>query len=204
MRRSLLGLLTLIAIAGLVTTSCQREATLRVISINGGNTLRSDLTDYYVYFDKVDSSDVILQQTNSDSVKVELQYVEMGAGLPTWTPYLAMLNQATVTFKSKLTTDQPPTYQKVIIPLTMTVPADASGKTKISFWITAIPAEWKSLVFADYASSEDPNQIDIIDLAEATLTFSGYDSVANREVKAAGTFAVEFGNFYDDPTRFGK
>jgi len=204
MRRSLIGLLTLVAIAGLVTTSCQRSATLRVTSINGGTTLQSDLTDYYVYFDKVDSSDVILQQTNSDSVRVELQYVEIGAGLPTWTPYEALLNQATVSFKSKLATDQPPTYQNVIIPLTMAIPADASGKTKVSFWITPIPAAWKSFVFADYVSVEDPNQIDITDLAQATISFSGYDSVANREVKASGTFQVQFGNFFDDPTRFGK
>jgi hypothetical protein len=204
MRRSLIGLLTLVAIAGLVTTSCQREATLRVTSINGGNELRSDLTDYYIYFDKVDSSNVILQQVNADSVKVELQYVEIGAGLPTWTPYEALLNQATVTFKSKLTVDQPVTYQKLVIPLTMAVPADASGKSKVTFWLAAIPAAWKQLVFADFASVEDPNQIDVTDLTEATVTFSGYDSVANRSVSASGKFEVTFGNFFDDPTKFGR
>jgi hypothetical protein len=184
--------------------SCQREATLRVISINGGNTLRSDLTDYYVYFDKVDSSDVILQQVNPDSVKVELQYVEIGAGLPTWTPYIALLNQATVTFKSKLTVDQPPEYQKVVVPLTQAIQADASGKTRASFWFTPIPAAWKQVVFGDFASVEDPTQIDLVDVAEATVTFSGYDSVANRDVSASGKFEVEFGNLYDDPSRFGK
>jgi hypothetical protein len=28
--------------------------------------------------------------------------------------------------------------------------------------------------------------------------------VADRDLEATGTFQVEFGNFYDDPTRFGK
>ena len=205
MRRSLLGLLTVVATAGLlVMAGCERSATLRVTSINGGNTLRSDLSDFYQYFDKVDSETVTLVQTNPDSVKVELQYVEIGAGMPTWTPYEALLDQATVTFRSKLTVDQPPVYQKVIIPLTEAVPADASGKTKVSFWITVIPATWKQLVFVDFTNTDDVTYIDLVDLAEATVTFTGYDSVANRNVSASGKLEVEFGNLYDDPTRFGK
>jgi len=204
MRRSLLGLLTLVAIAGLVTTSCQREATLRVTSINGGSILRSDLSDFFVYFDKVDSENITLFQVNADSVKVELQYVEIGAGLPTWTPYEALINKATVTFKSKLATDQPPPYQTVTIPLTQSVVADATGKTKTTFWLTVLPSAWKTVVFADFRSEDDPNQLDIVDDAEATITLSGYDSVANRTVQAAGLLQVEFGNLYDDSTRFGR
>jgi hypothetical protein len=205
MRRSLLGLLTVVAIASLlITAGCERSATLRVFSINGGNTLRVDLTDFYVYFDKIDSDYVTLVQVNPDSVPVVLQYVEIGAGLPTWTPYEALINKATVSFKSKLAIDEPPTYSTVTIPMQQSVMADQTGKTKTSFWMTPIPATWKSLIFADFLNEDDPYFIDIVDLAEGTITFTGYDSVANRDVKAAGSFEVEFGNFYDDPTRFGK
>jgi hypothetical protein len=205
MRRSLLGLLTVVATASLlITAGCERSATLRVLSINGGSTLRSDLSDFYVYFDKIDSDYVTLYQITPDSVQVVLEYVEIGAGLPTWTPYEALLNKATIGFKSKLATDEPPVYTTVSIPLTQSVVADRTGKTKTTFWMTAVPATWKSLIFTDYANEDDPTFTDIVDLAEATITFTGYDSVANRDLKASGLLQVEFGNFYDDPSRFGK
>jgi hypothetical protein len=208
MRRSLLGLLTVVATAGLlITAGCQRSATLRVTSINGGNALRVDLSDFYVYFDKVDSEDVTLVQTNPDSIKVELQYVEIGAGLPTWTPYEALIDQATVKVtKSRSSEDIP--YSVVKIPMNLAVQADASGKTRTSFWITAIPAWWTQSVFGDAGAGlmnvDDKNYTDVVDLTDVSITFSGYDSVANRSVGAVGEFQVEFGNFYDDPTRFGR
>ena len=204
MRRSLLGLLTLVAVVGLVTTSCQRSATLRVLSINGGKTLRSDLSDFFVYFDKIDSSNVVLFQVDPDSVPVEMQYLEMGAGLPTWTPYEALLDKVTISFKSRITPDVPPPYTTITLPVTQAIQADPSGKSKTTFWITALPTAWKTVVFADFRNEDDPNQIDVVDLAEATMTFSGYDSVANRAVSAAGKFSIEFGNFYDDTSKFGK
>jgi|WetSurMetagenome_2_1015567.scaffolds.fasta_scaffold299715_1 hypothetical protein len=204
MRRSLLGLLTVVAIASLlITAGCERSATLRVLSINGGNTLRVDLTDFYLYFDKVDSEFVTLVQVSPDSVQVVLQYVEIGAGLPTYTPYEALINKATVTFKSKLA-EEAPSYSPVTIPMQQSALADQSGKTKTTFWMTPIPAAWKSLVFGEFLNDDDPYFNDIVDMAEGKIEFSGYDSVANREVKAAGMFQVEFGNFYDDPSRFGK
>lgn len=204
MRRSLLGLLTVVAIASLlITAGCERSATLRVLSINGGNTLRVDLTDFYLYFDKVDSEFVTLVQVSPDSVQVVLQYVEIGAGLPTYTPYEALINKATVSFKSKLA-EEAPSYSPVTIPMQQSALADQSGKTKTTFWMTPIPAAWKSLVFAEFLNEDDPYFNDIVDMAEGKIEFSGYDSVANREVKAAGMFQVEFGNFYDDPSRFGK
>ena len=208
MRRSLLGLLTVVAIGGLlIMAGCERSATLRVTSINGGNTLRVDLSDFYVYFDKVDSEDVTLVQTNPDSIKVELQYVEIGAGLPTWTPYQALIEDATVKVtKSRSGEDIP--YATIKMPMNVAVQADASGKTRTSFWMTAIPAWWIQTVFGDAGAGlinvDDKNYTDVVDLTDVSITFSGYDSVANRSVGAVGTFQVEFGNFYDDPSRFGR
>jgi hypothetical protein len=204
MRRSLLGLLTVVAIASvLAMAGCERSGTLRVVSINKGNTLRVDLNDFYVYFDKIDSEYITLMQVQPDSVPVELQYVEIGAGLPTYTPYIALIKQATISYKSKIA-EEPPPYQNLTVPLDISVPSDPTGKTVTTFYMTPIPASWKQKVFVDFINEDDPTYIDLIDLAEATFTFTGYDSVANRELKAAGTIQVEFGNFYDDPARFGK
>lgn len=205
MRRSLLGLLTVVAIGSLlVVAGCERSGTLRVVSLNDGNALRVDLSDFSRYFDVDDSIYYPIYAVTSDSIKVVLQYVEIGAGLPTYTPYQAQINRATVRFTSKGYTDEPPVYDVVNVVLTQSCVADASGKNKTMFYMTPISAAWKQKVFADFINDDDPQYIDIVDLADARIEFSGYDSVANREVKAQGALPVEFGNFYDDPTRFGK
>jgi len=211
MRRSLFRLLIVVAVAGLLAPGCQvfrTEGSLRVVSINGGNELRSDLSDFYVYFDRVDSEFVTLFQVPGDSVKVVLQYIEIGAGLPTTTPYVALIEKATVKFTSMIAADpaDKPPYQKVTVPLAVSVPADPSGKKLTTFWMTPTPASWKQLVFGEggFINEDDPFALNTVDLAEAEFTFTGYDSVANRSVEAVATMQVEFGNFYDDETRFGK
>jgi len=210
MRRLLYGLVIVVAIVGpLFTAGCERSATLRIVSINDGSPLRSDVVDYYMYFDKEDSSWVTIYQFMPDSVKVELQYVEIGAGLPTWTPYEAIIQQATIDFQSKqqLPGEETPEYQKVTVPLDVSVVADATGKKTTTFYFTAVPGSWKQKVLQDYVPGDDPTspyETDIIDLADATLKFSGYDSVANRNVSASAKFQIEFGNLYDDPSRFGR
>jgi hypothetical protein len=206
MRRLLYGLVVVVAIVGpFITAGCERTATLRIVSVNNGTTLRSDVADYYVYFDRVDSEDVILYQFMPDSVEVELQYVEIGAGLPTWTPYEAIIQQATVDFKSKqsLPGEETPEYQKVTVPVDVSVVADPTDKKTTKFYLTAVPAAWKQKVLGDYVQ-DDQYYTDIIDLADVTVAFSGYDSVADRSVTGTAKFQVEFGNFYDDPSRFGR
>ena len=204
MRRSLLGLLTVVAIAGLlVMTGCERTEVLRVVSINRGNTLRVDIADFLAYFDPIDSEYVTIYQHMPDSVEVVLQYVEIGAGLPTWTPYQVTINQATVTFTSKMSVgDEPLVYTKAVVPLDQTVMSDKTGKTKTTFFMTAIPAVWKQLNLLDYMI--EPPEYDLVDLARAQFDFSGYDPISDRDVKATGYLQVEFGNLYDDLSRFGK
>jgi hypothetical protein len=138
-----------------------------------------------------------------ESVEVVLKYVEIGAGLPTVTPYEALINQATVNFKTKNLTDNEVPYENVTLKTAQACVADIDGKTKTTFYLTAIPAAWKEKVFDEFLATES-DELNIVDFADATVTFSGYDSVAGREVRAVGTFPVEFGNFYDDPRRFGK
>jgi len=200
MRHSLLGLLTVVAIAGLlITTGCERASTLRVASINNGNTLRADIGDFYRYFDTVDSEWVTIYQIAGDSVEVVLQYVEIGAGLPTWTPYEAIINKATIKYKSA---DPESQYEPSVIPMTQYVMADQTNKKTTKFYMSAVTATWKQTNFGDAVT--EPPDYDILDIVKATFEFSGWDSVALRDVKATGDLQIEFGNFYDDISSFGK
>ena len=210
MRRSLLGLLTVAAIGGLLLTAgCevfQQDPTLRVVSINGGKSLRADIADYYSYFDPIDSEYILIYQYMPDTVEVVLEYIEIGAGLPTWTPYVATVTEAKIKYTST-NADDPFPYEPstVTIPLRQTVKADASGKLTTAFKMTAMSATFKQLSYEGEVQEPPPNgEYNIVDLIKATITFTAYDSVADRTVKTAGDFAIEVGNFYDDLNRFGQ
>jgi hypothetical protein len=203
MRRSLLGLLTLVTVAGLLSmTGCERSATLRVVSINNGMALRSDIADFMQYFDKEDSWYVTLYQYMPDSVPVVMQYVEIGAGLPTVTPYTASINRAVISYTKS--SEDAPDYTSATIPLSVTVPSDPTGKKTTTFHMNVVTATFKQTNWEEDVQEDDPYFTDIFDLISATATFYGYDSVADRELKAVGKFQIEVGNFYDDPSRFGK
>jgi hypothetical protein len=203
MRRSLLGLLTVVTAAGLLSmTGCERSATLRVVSINNGMPLRSDIADYMQYFDKEDSWYVTLYQFMPDSVPVEMQYVEIGAGLPTVTPYTASINKAKIDYSGS--SEEEITYTSSTVPLSVTVPSDPTGKKTTMFYLNVVSATFKQAHWEDDVADDDPYYIDLYDLITATVTFTGHDSVADREVKAIGKLQIEAGNIYDDPSRFGQ
>jgi hypothetical protein len=204
MRRSLFGLLTVVAVAGLISmTGCERSGTLRVVSINEGNQLRSDIADFLVYFDKLDSDWVSTYQFMPDSVQVVMQYVEIGPGLPTWTPYVANINKALIDYKG--TSEDAPTYTNATINLSQTVPSDPTGKKTTAFYMNAVTGTFKQTWWEEFLQEPPPNgDYDIIDLVNVTVTFTAYDSVANRELKAVGKFQMEVGNLYDDLGRFGQ
>jgi len=210
MRRSQFGLLIVVAVAGLVLApGCQLFqpiGSLTVVSINGGNTLRSDLSDFYQYtITEDDETEVItLFQVVPDSLKVELQYVEIGAGLPLWRKPVAIITQASVKFTSKNISGEDIPYEVAKIGLRQAVPSDPEAKKVTTFFMSPISASWKQKIFADYTNDDDPDYIDVVDLADVVVTFTGYDSVINRQLSAQGTFQVEFGNLYDDKSRFGK
>lgn len=202
MRRTLFGLLTVVAITGLVvTSSCQRTTELRVLSINNGNLLESDIADFMNYMTK-DSDYIVTYQFDPDSVPVELQYMEIGAGLPTWTPYVAQINKATITYTG--TTEAGYTYASTVVPLSQSITADKTGKP-VTFHMNVVSPTFKETYFGDAVNPPgQDDSYDLIDLVTATITFSGWDSVANYAVSAKGTVQIQFGNFYDDTTKFGK
>jgi len=195
MRRSLLGLLTLVGVACLlVTTGCQRDSVLRVASINRGVTLKSDVADWAIWTDPTDPEAEPQQvyAIAADSVEVALQYVEIGAGLPTWTPFEAIINTAKITY---ISADPGTVYESAVIPMTQYVMADQTNKKITKFYMTAVTATWKEMNFGGDVS--DPPDYDLIDVVDATIKFSGWDSVANRTVEATGRLQIEFGNFPD-------
>lgn len=206
MRRSLFGLLTLVAIAGLVvTTSCQRAAALRVVSMNHGLTLRSDIADFMIYFDKIDSSSVVTYQEMPDSVEVDLQYLQIGAGMPTWQPYEAFISKATVTITGSTEAGVDyGAYKTQVIPLTQMVVADPSATKSTKFYLDVVSGSFKYGVFDGDVLEPGPDGYNFLDNATATIKFAGWDSVADEKIEAQGTLQIEFGNFYDDTTKFGK
>jgi hypothetical protein len=200
MRRSLIGLLTVVAVSALLfTTGCERSSVLRVVSINGGNSIQSDLADFFTYFDKVDSEWITITQSPADSVEIQMQYVEIGAGLPTWTPYEAIINKARIKYEGN---DPSAPYDEAVVNMTAYVMADQTNKKTTKFWMTVASSAWKAKYYP--SDDYDPTTVELEDNVKATITFSGWDSVALRTVEAKGTLQIEFGNFYDDPTKFGK
>jgi len=201
MRRSLFGLLTVVAVTALFfTTGCERSSVLRVASVNEGMSLASDIADFYKYFDKEDSEWVLIYQVLPDTCEIQLQYVEIGAGLPTWTPFEAIINKATISYKSLL--DPAVTYDNEVVPMTYYVMADQTNKKTTKFFMTVASASWKEKTFGDDIA--DPPDYDLLDKVEATIKFSGWDSVSLRTVEAQGKLQIEFGNLYDDPSKFEK
>ncbi len=203
MRRSLLGLLTVVAVAGLlIMAGCERSSVLRVVSVNHGRTLESDVADWGIWTDPMDpeATPELVYTVRADSAEIELQYVEIGAGLPTWTPFEAIINRATITYKSQM--DPEIIYDPVVVPMTAYIMSDPTGKKTTKFVTTVLPVWWKIQYFDGDVS--DPPDYDLLDVVEATIRFAGWDSVSLRNVEATGKLQIEIGNFYDNEHAFGN
>ncbi|MCX6843994.1 MAG: hypothetical protein NTX53_17155 [candidate division WOR-3 bacterium] len=203
MRRSLLGLLTVVAIAGLLIMSgCEQSSVLRVVQVNNGRTLEADVADWGIWKDPEDpgATPFLVYTIQADTAEIELEYVEVGPGLPTLTPFEAVINQSTITYKSLL--DPEITYKPVIIPLTTRVTSDPTGKKTTKFVTTVLPVWWKQEYFD--GDVINPPDFDLLDVVEATIKFAGWDSVSGRNVEATGVLLIEIGNFYDNEMTFGR
>ena len=200
MRRSLFGLLALLALVSLaVMTGCDRTQVLRVVTVNHGGVLDSDIADWWLYVDPVSKESVQVYSAIDDTVAVELQYVEVGPGLPSWTPYQAIANKATISYKSA---DPTVTYDNVTTPLSVSVMSDPTGRKVTKFGLTVVPLWWKEQYFDGDVS--DPTQTSIIDVVNATVKFTATDSISGKELQATGYLQIEFADFYDDPRSAGR
>ncbi len=200
MRSSLFGLLTVLALVSLaVMTGCERTQVLRVVTVNHGDLFDSDIADWWVYVEPVTKDTEQVYSMFDDTVVVELQYVEVGPGLPTWTPYQAIVNKATISYNSA---DPTITYDDATIPLTVSVKADQTGKSLTKFQLTIVPLWWKEKYFTDDVS--DPTSTGILDVVNTTIKITATDSISGKQVQATGNLQIEFADFADNPTTLGK
>jgi hypothetical protein len=206
MRRSLLGLLTVAAIAGLlITTGCsvfERSNVLRVVKINRGTSLHVDVADWWVYKDPSDPTADPEQvfTMRGETTEVELQYVEIGAGLPTWTPYEVIISKATIAFTRTQPDAEPFDPPSITVPMDFNVPVDPTGKKTSKAVFEVAPEWWVERNF----EANDPTEVGDIVVADAKITFTGVDSVSGRQVQAIGRLDVQFADFYDDPSSPGR
>lgn len=204
MRRILLALFVFGAASVLLltTTSCeQRTHVLRVANINQGFPVYHDIADWYLYNDPniPDSEEdfVSIPLGTDDTATVEFQYVEIGAGLPTWTPFHATMTGYTVWYRSVV--DTTISYDSIFMPMTLSVPVDREGKKTITAQLVVVTADWSSRFFAGHLG-EDPTDGDGFDSEiRARMRFSGFDSVSNRKLEAWGDATIRVSDFWDDP-----
>jgi hypothetical protein len=206
MRRSLFGLLTVVAIAALlITTGCERDSVLRVAKVNGGHELFSDIADFGIWVDPTlpdsEQEPEVVYAFQADTTEIELQYVEIGAGLPVWTPFEAIIHRATISYASKYATP-PRTYVNAVVPMNQYVMSDRENKKTTKFTMVVVPLWWKMQAFGNDVS--EPPEYDFVDVVDVTIKFSGWDSVSQRTVEATGKLMIEFANFIDDEEKFGK
>jgi hypothetical protein len=206
MRRSLSVLLFVAAFAGLLVTSgCnmfEQPNLLRVVKINSGKALDVDVADWWIYKDPTDpeAEPELVFTMRGESTKVELQYVEAGPGLPTWRPYEAVLTKATISYTRTQPDAEPFEPPSITYPMNFNIQADYTEKKTAIMSFEVAPAWWVEQNF----SESGPTEVGEIVAAEATIRFSGYDSVAGKELLAVGKLALQFADFYDNPATAGR
>lgn len=207
MRRLVFGFPFLLAAAGLLFfSSCaDQDNVFRVASMNRGMPIDCDIADWMVWNDPTipDSEEDVsfIYAIHDDTAEVEFQYVAIGAGLPTWTPYTAEVRQYTITYA---TLDTSKKYNSVTIPTSLTVPADREAKKSTTASVVVAPDWWKQQYFGDDISDSPNVDFEILDVVRTTVQFSAVDPVSGRTLTATGTIELRFADFYDDPQRFGQ
>ncbi len=195
MRRIALGLFIVLAGAALLlTTGCQHANALRVVEINGGQPFQSDLMDYGVITDPEGDPEEI-EVVPDDFCSIQLQYVEVGLGLPTWTPYQANIKQAQITYEAiPGLGEEPDELPVVVLPMAILVKSDPSGSEIVEGTINILPAWVKE------------NSFDVGDqyILKATVKISGTDDATGEKVEATGVVQISVSDYWDDPNSIGN
>ncbi|MBN2537940.1 hypothetical protein JXB37_06680 [candidate division WOR-3 bacterium] len=205
MRRIAFGLLVLGIAAGLlVTTGCQRDNSLRIIRAQGDNENFGDLSDFATYRDPTDpeADPELIYVIPGDLAELELQYVEIGLGLPTWTPYQAHLEQATITYRSA---GEPGEWEGTYITYGIKIPvmADREGDKTTRATIPIMTSEWKEFYFGAEAA-DDPSDLGPVATVVAEIKLKGFDEASGRPVECENAMTIEVGNWWDDISRIGQ
>ncbi len=208
MPRVVFGFSLVAALAGvLLSCSCaEREDVLRVVSINRGLPIYCDIADWAVWNDPTipDSEEELsyIVAMRDDTCRFEFQYVEIGAGLPAWTPFHAEIKEYTVSYTTLAGSGK--SYDDLSIPLTITVPVEQDLKKATEARLVVAQAWWKQKYFAGDIGDDPTENMGTLDIVQADFEFTAIDSVSGRRVKAQGVAQMQFGDFWDDPKNFGK
>ncbi len=193
----------LLAGALLLSSCAEREDVLRVASINGGMPVYCDIADWMSIVDPEDPEEKIYYWAIADvACEFEFQYVEIGAGLPTWTPFHAEIKEYSVSYATQIASGN--SYDDITVPLTVTVPVEQelSKSTKAKLVVTQ--AWWIQKYFGDDVGDDPYDPSGLLDVVQTDLTFTAIDSVSGRRIKAQGVAQLQFADFWDDPDRFGQ
>jgi hypothetical protein len=206
MRRTLFALAVFAAAALLVTaTSCtQRSHVLRVVDINKGMRIMSDIADWYLYNDpQIPDSEEDFQYItffDDESASVEFQYVEVGAGLPTWSPFQATIYTYTIWYSEAA--DTAVKYDSIVVPTTVSVMADPAGKKTATAYLKIVDADWKRRLFGGHIGDAPDDGDGFTATLLAKMRFIAYDSIANRTDTTWANTTVDVSDFWDDPSSF--
>lgn len=208
MRRIVFGLFAVVVVAGLLlTTGCNdRDRALRITRINKGEMIVADLVDFgeiSVQEDPEEPPEIYpVMEVPSDIVEIEFQYVEIGLGLPTWTPYWANIEKATIVYTNQETGEN---YESVQVGMSAAVESDPEGDKLTRAEILIAPGRWKANAFEDeLQEAPEDDDYGVVATVTAHVIVEGHDYVTNKTVKAEKDVSIEFGNFYDEPSRLGQ
>ena len=216
MRRFVTGLCMLMLVAGLlVTTGCeqfnvQRDDSLRIVGINRNEPIMSDLVDFgeITISEPGEEPEIYpIFEIPTDVVEIELQYVEIGLGLPTWTPYWASIERANISYQHvfHVDSDPIPIYDPIQVGMSASVEASPEGRRTERVKLTIAPGWWKEQTFVEYLqrATEDDDYGPVAQV-RATVRVDGTDYVSGNRVQATKSCDIIFGNFWDDPSRLGQ
>ena len=205
MRRFVLVLGLVLAGAGvLLFSGCsQPNNVLRVASINAGMPVKCDIADWALFNDPQipDSEEDFnyIYEIPNDAVEIEFQYVQVGAGLPTVTPYHALITEYTITYE-----EGSQSYSEATIPTWIDVPADYTAKNSTKVTLALATSWWKLQSFGDDIGDAPSEETTPIDVVLANIEFSAVDSVLGKPITAKAAIQMQFGDFYDNPQQIGN
>ncbi len=210
MRRTFFGLVILAAAAGLIlTTSCQHERAMQIVSINDHEPLMSDIIDFgsITITEPGEEPEIyLISQFPEDVVDIEFLYVETGLGLPTWTPYKVQISKITIDYMdAEVLPEAAQEYGRVILPASITVESDPEGEKTVTARFALAPAQWKEFYFGDDAQdAPEDDDYGVVATVKAKVSVEGTDQATGNKVTASAEVTIVVGNFWDDPDRLGQ
>lgn len=194
----------LVVIMGLITLtylSCNRTSpdSLRIVGINNDGPLIVDIADWGMEVDTISFDTVHVGHIAPDQVvPVEISYVEMGIGLPTYpTTYTARLTDYKVNFSNihSTPTDTNWDLNSVTGAMNVEVQANPEGTRIVTARIKAVPHEWMAMYYDILSPGVQ---------IKATVIVNGYEELTQNPVSDTGAFTINFADYYDDPFVFGS